>query len=118
MTRLDGTPGRAGGPGSMRAPGHVARGQDDTTRELPGQPGGAARRDIMGYMHVPTIQFLVGPDKVSEQTRYERGVKVDHHAPQSALCQKHADLAAAIAEVSADTTDLKAKMDAFAIAEA
>jgi hypothetical protein len=72
----------------------------------------------MGYIHVPTIQFLVGRDKVSEEARYQRGVKVEHHAPQSPLCQKHADLAAAVAEVSADTTELKDKMDAFAIAEA
>jgi hypothetical protein len=71
----------------------------------------------MTYHHVPTIPFLVGPDKVSATTRYDRGVTITNQAPQSALYLQHADVKAAADIVSKDTVTLKSMMDAFTSAE-
>lgn len=72
----------------------------------------------MAYHPVPTIQFLVGPDKTNEQTRYDRGVKVEAQAPGSPLYQQHPDLKTAADEVIKDTAALKAAMDSSSAAEA
>jgi hypothetical protein len=71
----------------------------------------------MTYHHVPTISFLVGPDKASTATRYDRGVTITNEAPQSALYQQHADLKAAADFVIKDTVTLKTMMDAYTAAE-
>ena len=72
----------------------------------------------MSHLLSPTILLLVGPDKVSEQTRYERGVKIGAQAPSSTLYQQHPDLKSATDEVVTETTGLKGDMDALAKAEA
>ncbi len=72
----------------------------------------------MKHVNVPSILFLVGPDKVSAATRYERGVKVTSQAPQSPLYQKNADLKAAADEVGKQTISLKALMDGYSTAHA
>ena len=72
----------------------------------------------MAYHPVPTIHFLVGPDMVSEPTRYDRGVKVTNLAPGSQLCQQHADLNAAAGELIKANVALKGAMDAHSTAEA
>ncbi len=72
----------------------------------------------MTYHPVPTIPILVGPDKVSDTTRYTRGTKITGQAPQSPLYTQHADLKAAADQVSKDTVTLKAAMDAFTNADA
>jgi hypothetical protein len=72
----------------------------------------------MSHLPSPTILLLVGPDKVSEQTRYERGVKVGAQSPSSTLYLQHADLKGAADEVGTQTSSLKGDMDAYAKAEA
>ena len=72
----------------------------------------------MKYVHLPSIQFLVGPDNVSAATRCERGVKVQNQAPQSPLYQQHSDLKAAADEVGKETASLKALQDAYTTAHA
>jgi hypothetical protein len=64
---------------------------------------------------VPTIHFSVGPDKAHAQTRYDRGVKITTHGPQSPLYAQ-ADVKTAVDAVVADTTTLKGAMDAYATA--
>lgn len=72
----------------------------------------------MTYHPVPTIPFLVGPDKATEQTRYDRGLKVSSQAPGSPLCAAHADLMASATEVIKENVVLKSAMDTFTTAEA
>jgi hypothetical protein len=72
----------------------------------------------MSHLPSPSILLLVGPDKVSEQARYERGVKVGAQAPSSTLYQQNADLKSATDVVVAETTGLKGDMDAYGKAEA
>jgi hypothetical protein len=67
---------------------------------------------------VTNITFLVGPDKVSPATRYDRGVVVAEQAPGSALCAQHADLKAAAGAVVTSTASLKTIMDGFTNAAA
>ena len=69
------------------------------------------------YHHVPTILLLVGPDKVSENTRYERGVKITAQAPLSPLYQ-HADQKAATDAMIAENLTFKDTIDAYAKADA
>jgi hypothetical protein len=71
----------------------------------------------MSNHHVSTIAFLVGPDKVSAATRYDRGITVTNQAPQSALYLQHTDLKASADEVMKDTIALKTAMDAYTAAE-
>lgn len=71
----------------------------------------------MTYHPVPTIPFLVGPDKVSTTTRYDRGVTITNQAPQSPLYLQHADMKAAADAVIKDTATLKTMMDAYTTAE-
>jgi hypothetical protein len=70
------------------------------------------------HLSVSTILILVGPDKVTHQTRYERGVKIAAQAPQSPLYQQHADLKAAADEVVKQNTALGDLIDAYAQADA
>ena len=72
----------------------------------------------MGYHPVPTILLLVGPDKVSEATRYDRGVKVTALAPQSPLYTLHTDLKGSADEVMKETLTLKDSMDTYSKADA
>jgi hypothetical protein len=72
----------------------------------------------VSHLPVNTILLLVGPDKVSEQSRYDRGVKIGAQAPTSPLYQQHADLKAASDEVVTQTSSLKVDMDAYSKAEA
>ena len=72
----------------------------------------------MSHLRNPTILLLVGPDKVSEQTRYDRGVKIGAQAPNSTLYQQHADLKAASDGVVTQTGSLKGDMDTYTKAEA
>jgi len=72
----------------------------------------------MSYHPIPTIPFLVGPDKASEQTRYDRGLKVTSQAPGSPLCAAHADLLASAGEVIKENVVLKDAMDSFSTTEA
>jgi hypothetical protein len=62
------------------------------------------------HQPVTTIHFSVGPDKVDAQTRYDRGVKVASHGPQSPLYAQ-ADVKTAVDAVAQDTTTLKSLMD-------
>jgi hypothetical protein len=66
-----------------------------------------------GRQKVLTIQFSVGRDKVSAQTRYDRGVKVTTHGPQSPLYSL-ADVKAGVDGVVKSTTSLQAAMDNYA----
>lgn len=72
----------------------------------------------MTYHPVPTMPFLVGPDKASETKRYTRGVKVTNQAPGSQLCEQYPDLKAAADAVIKDTGSLKTAMDACSTAAA
>ena len=72
----------------------------------------------MAYHPVPTIQFLVGPDKATEPTRYDRGVKITSQAPGSPLYKQYPDLKMAADEVIKDTVLLKGAMDGYTVAEA
>lgn len=65
-----------------------------------------------------TILLLVGPDKVSEEARYERGVKIASLAPQSLLYQKYPDLKAATDAVIAENAQLGDTIEGFAKADA
>jgi hypothetical protein len=67
---------------------------------------------------VSTILILVGPDKVSHQTRYDRGVRVTAQAPQSPLYQQHSDLKGATDEVIKENVVLGNLIDAYAQADA
>jgi hypothetical protein len=64
------------------------------------------------------MQFLVGPDKVSATTRYDRGVKVGNQAPQSALYTKYADMKSSADALVQENVQLKTAMDAHSTAAA
>jgi len=72
----------------------------------------------MAYHPVSTFQFLVGPDKATEQKRYDRGVKITSQAPGSPLYNQYTDLRTAADEVIKGTVFLKDAMDAYTVAEA
>lgn len=72
----------------------------------------------MTYQAVPTIQFLIGDDKVDEQARVDRGVAVGDQAPKSQLYLTHDDLKTAADDVVIKGKSLKTLMDAFTAADA
>jgi hypothetical protein len=61
---------------------------------------------------ISTIHFVVGPDKAGAQARYDRGVKIATHGPQSPLYTLP-DVKAGVDTVVADNVTLKAAMDAY-----
>jgi hypothetical protein len=68
---------------------------------------------MSSHQKVLTIPFSVGPDKVNAETRYDRGVKVSTHGPQSTLYALP-DVKAGVDTVVKSTTSLQAAMDNYA----
>jgi hypothetical protein len=61
---------------------------------------------------IPTVTFLVGPDKVSPATRYQRGVAIASAAPASQLYNTVPDVKTATDTVTQSNTTLKTAIDA------
>ena len=70
------------------------------------------------HLPVPVIWFLVGPDKASAASRYERGLRVGNMAPKSPLYLKYSDLKSSVDALVTDNTALKAAMDLAATTHA
>jgi hypothetical protein len=66
----------------------------------------------MSNYAISTIHFVVGPDKADAQSRYDRGVKISTHGPQSTLYTLP-DVKAGVDAVTADNATLKSAMDAY-----
>lgn len=72
----------------------------------------------MSYQAVPTIQFVVTPDKLTPETRTSRGVKITSNGPTCTICTTYQDAQAACTAVVTENVKLKAAIDAFDTADA
>ena len=72
----------------------------------------------MTYQPVPTIQFVVSPDKLTPDTRISRGVKITTNAPTGTMCTTFPDAQTACSAVVLENVKLKTAIDAFDTAEA
>jgi hypothetical protein len=67
----------------------------------------------VAYEPKPVIQFSVGPDKVSLQTRRARGVKIAEQGPKSDLYKKVPAIQEAVDNVAQETDDLQTTYEDF-----